>query len=74
MMKNNHSLGQECVLQEVDSEPEPEQAAPPLDAEGLSQLRVRVIEPDPHVNVQEPQEPQEPQFPSTANTKDMCVL
>ena len=45
--------------------PEPEQAAPPLEAAGLSQFRDRDWVPPPHVTLHEPQEAQEPQLPST---------
>ena len=54
------------MLQEVESELEPEQVEPPLEGAGLSQLRLLDMLPEPHVRLQEPQEPQEPQFPFTA--------
>ena len=56
--------------------PEPEQAAPPFDEAGLSQVRERDWVPPPHVTLHEPQEAQEPQLPSTETynvERNICI-
>ncbi len=60
-------IGHRSVLQDVDSELDPEQVVPPLEGEGLLQSLVRDWFPPPHVKLQVPQELQAPQFPSETN-------
>ena len=62
---NHYSLGQWCVLQDLESVANPEQGDPPLRGEGFVQVRDRLCVPPPQFFEHSPKSPYAAQLPLT---------